>query len=54
MAVWFVVIAILGTAAILVANGWFDSPEAIAFLVGAVIATLIENVLRTARRDARP
>ncbi len=50
----FVVIAILGTTAILVANGWFDSPEAIAFLVGAMIAALFENVLRTARRDARP
>jgi hypothetical protein len=48
-----VVIAILATTAILVANAWFDSTEAMAFLVGAVIAALLENVLRTARRAER-
>jgi hypothetical protein len=47
-----VVIAILATTAILMANAWFDASEAMAFLVGAVIAALFENVLRTARRGA--
>ena len=49
-----VVVAILATTALLVAKAWFDSPEAMTFLVGAVIAALIENVLRTARRGAYP
>jgi len=36
-------------AAVLLGNNWFDGPEAMAFLVGGVIAALLENVLRTAR-----
>ena len=48
-----VVVAVLATTAILLAHAWFDSSEAIAFLVGAVIAALLENVLRTARRAER-
>ena len=44
-----VVLAILATTATLLANAWFDGPEAMAFLVGGVIAALVENVLRTAR-----
>jgi hypothetical protein len=48
-----VVIAILATTAILAGHAWFDASEAMFFLVGAVIAALLENVLRTARRSAR-
>jgi hypothetical protein len=47
-----VVLLILFTTAILTANSWFDGPEAMAFLVGGVIAALLENVLRTARAAA--
>jgi len=43
------VLAILATTAILLANAWFDGPEAMAFLVGGVVAALLENVVRTAR-----
>jgi hypothetical protein len=47
-----VVLLILLTTAILTRNSWFDGPEAMAFLVGGVIAALLENVLRTARAGA--
>jgi hypothetical protein len=47
-----VVLLILLTTAILTSNSWFDGPEAMAFLVGGVIAALLENVLRTARAGA--
>jgi hypothetical protein len=43
------VLVILATTAILLGNAWFDGPEAMAFLVGGVIAALMENVVRTAR-----
>ncbi len=43
------VLVILAVTAILLGNAWFDGPEAIAFLVGGVIAALLENVVRTAR-----
>ncbi len=43
------VLAILATTAILLDRSWFDGPEAMAFLVGGIIAALLENVLRTAR-----
>ena len=43
------VLVILATTAILLGNAWFDGPEAMAFLVGGVIATLLENVVRKAR-----
>ena len=43
-----VVLVILATTAVLMDNAWFDGPEAMAFLVGGVIAALLENVLRTA------
>ena len=43
------ILAILAVAAVLLGNNWFDGPEAMAFLVGGVIAALLENVLRTAR-----
>ena len=43
------VLVILAVAAILLGNSWFDGPEAMAFLVGGVVAALLENVVRTAR-----
>jgi hypothetical protein len=43
------VLVILAVTAILTNAAWFDGPEAITFLVGGVIAALLENVLRTAR-----
>lgn len=44
-----VILVILAVTATLLGNEWFDDAEAIAFLVGGVIAALLENVLRTAR-----
>jgi hypothetical protein len=44
-----VVLAILATTAVLFSNTWFDDPEAMVFLVGAVTAALLENVARTSR-----
>ena len=43
------VLVIVAITAILLGNAWFDGPEAMAFLVGGVIAALLENVVRTAR-----
>ncbi len=48
-----VVLAILAVTAILWNNAWFDGPEAMAFLVGGIIAALLENVVRTSRDTAR-
>jgi hypothetical protein len=44
-----VVLVVLILTGILTGNAWFDGPEAMAFLVGGVVAALLENVLRTAR-----
>ena len=43
------VLVILAVTAILLGNAWFDGPEAMAFLVGGVIAALLENVIRASR-----
>jgi hypothetical protein len=43
------VLVVLAATAILMNTAWFDGPVAIAFLVGGVIAALLENVVRTAR-----
>lgn len=43
------VLVILAATAILIDAAWFDGPVAMAFLVGGVIAALLENVVRTAR-----
>jgi hypothetical protein len=43
------VLLILAATALYASTPWFDAPAAMAFLVGAVVAALIENVLRTAR-----
>ncbi len=43
------VLVILAVTATLLGNSWFDGPEAMAFLVGGVVAALLENVVRTAR-----
>jgi hypothetical protein len=45
------IILVLGATAILSHAAWFapGPPAAIAFLVGGVVATLVENVVRTAR-----
>jgi hypothetical protein len=44
-----VVLSILAAAAILAKAAGFDGLQGIAFLVGGVIAALLENVVRTAR-----
>jgi hypothetical protein len=43
------VLLILAATALFASTPWFDAPAAMAFLVGGVIAALLENVLRTAR-----
>jgi hypothetical protein len=43
------ILVILGATAILMHAAWFTDTLAMAFLVGAVVAALLENVLRTAR-----
>ena len=43
------VLLILAATALFASTPWFDAPAAMAFLVGAVIVALLENVLRTAR-----
>jgi hypothetical protein len=47
------VLLILAATALFASTPWFDAPAAMAFLVGAVVIALVENVLRTARADAR-
>ena len=47
------VLLILAGTALFASTPWFDPPAAMAFLVGAVIVALLENVLRTAR-ESRP
>ncbi|HXN15144.1 MAG TPA: hypothetical protein VN878_02125 [Usitatibacter sp.] len=48
------VLVILAATAVLINASWFNSPLAMALLVGGVIAALLENVLRTARLSRRP
>jgi hypothetical protein len=43
------VLLILAATALLALGAGFDGPEASVFLVSAVIAALVENVVRTAR-----
>lgn len=43
------VLFILAATAILSNAAWFDATAATAFLVGGVVAALVENFLRTAR-----
>jgi len=47
------ILVILSATALLAHATGFDGPEAIVFLVSAVIAALVENVVRTARAAAR-
>ena len=44
---------ILVITAFLASTPWFRGPVSIAFLVGAIVAALIENVLRAARAARR-
>jgi hypothetical protein len=43
------VLLILAGTALFASTPWFDEAAAMAFLVGAVVVALLENVLRTAR-----
>jgi hypothetical protein len=43
------VLLILAANALYTSTPWVHGPAAMAFLVGAVIAALLENVVRTAR-----
>jgi len=45
------VLLVLAATALFASTPWFDAPAAMAFLVGAVVIALIENVLRTARAN---
>jgi hypothetical protein len=44
------VLLVLAATALFASTPWFESPAAIALLVGGVVAVLVENVLRTGRR----
>jgi hypothetical protein len=46
------VLSILAAAAILAEAAWFDGLVGMAFLVGGIMAALLENVVRTARGAA--